>query len=377
MAIPNSFEFRLVGALINTLREWMLEDADDITNAIDAAQARRDEGIRRMATEFLERYPNPRDGADLLEESMRWSEHLEAQVRLDPSQLLAEMCRCAPEYGTELCRIMIAESERHISKCFHSLLHALRDVDPGQAAGVIRDALATDNHELLVSVAYMYRFCDRISSEDVTNITGLLGHSEPLVKTQAIHALQRLGREDPQAAVALARKVEIGSSKDMAEALFGIFDPQHGIAPTLLDEGDVRELMAKLEHVEAIDGIEVGQFLAQLSRTWPSLVVRMLLHRIANGQPHESGYEPFPVEGLHEGLDGLADSVQYDSLLRLIREAALKKREASIHSPLSKLFWQASRTRVDYALTVLSEWIDTKDADKLHALGELLRACPR
>jgi hypothetical protein len=244
--IPNEFEFRLVCALINSYEEFMLLDSEDIETAVELAQARREEHVRSLAAEFIERYPDPREGADVIDERMRWGMVLRAGLELDPAQLLTEMCRLTPEYGVALSRIAIVEPDRPIRKCLHSMILAMRELDRDQAVGLMDEALATDNKELLTTIAFAIRFCGRIWPEDIIIIRKLLDGSDPQVKGQAIHALRRIGQDDPSSAVALARSVEIGSSNLLAEALFGVFDVQHGVDPTLIEEAAASDLLDML-----------------------------------------------------------------------------------------------------------------------------------
>jgi len=375
-AIPDSFDLRLARALISDHDEWMLEDAGDVMEAYERGQRRREDTMRGVAAEFLARYDDADEGADALDERLHWGSFLQGRMDLVPAPLLIEMARQQPGYAAGLCEAILAEPGRALARHLPTLLSGVRATDPDRAADMVRRAMVGGQPGLARSIAWLYRYTDRLLPSDLPILTGLLDHPDAVAKRDAIAAVRKVDPGRPEQAVALARAVDIGESAEFAEALCEIFDRRHGIALSALSDDDAADLLSKLEPVRTIAGFQVGQFISGAAVYWPCRVVRMLLRRINRDDDSDPAYEAFPYEGLHDGFDAFAEGDAYHDVLHDIRDAALGYRPR-VDTPLARLYRQASRGYNEHGLRVLDEWIEAGDPDHLMAVGELLRAAPR
>jgi hypothetical protein len=88
-------------------------------------------------------------------------------------------------------------------------------------------------------------------------------------------------------------------------------------------------------------------------------------------------YEPLPHgKSFENSLNSLAKSEEYEDLLRTIRERTLKKQHHQ-RSCLARLFKEASRQFTNVSLTVLEEWINSGDKEKIQAVSFLLSKAPQ
>jgi hypothetical protein len=211
---------------------------------------------------------------------------------------------------------------------------------------------------------------------DIELLKKLLANPDREVKKLAIERLGILGRLQPQQAIAMALAMDIGNSTTQASELCKVFDTEFGVPPDALTDNELKTLLTKLEPVKSLE--DCGEFLAYASKRQPRSVVQMLLNRIERGReapdgyhPFVSSYEPLPSGGFHYELNGLADSEEYEDILRSIRDQTLEREWKTI-SWFSTLYDVVSLGFIPASLKVLNEWIDSGDAEKIKAASRLV-----
>jgi hypothetical protein len=157
-----------------------------------------------------------------------------------------------------------------------------------------------------------------------------------------------------------------------------VFDIEFGVSPDALTDNELKTLLSKLEPVRSLEDCSISEFLAYGSKRQPRSVVQMFLNRIERGReapddyhPFVSSYEPLPSGGFHYELNGLADSEEYEDILRGIRDQTLEWEWKTI-SWFSTLYDVVSLGFIPASLKVLNEWIDSGDAEKIKAASRLV-----
>jgi hypothetical protein len=377
-AIPDSFELRLTRLLTtNRAVPDLDEGEEDVTAAVQRSHQRLTESRKSGAQEYWELHPNPRECFHDLNQRLQTIEN--GGSKPHPENLLDALLESRPDRAEEFCEATLESPDCPLGICFGLFLAYTRRVAPEKAAALARRALETGHVLLARTVA---DFCNRgialsvdVDSEEVAILRALLCHTDICVRSICIGALRWLGRSHPEAAIALARLVDIGTSADLGDDLCAIFHSQYGILPDGLSDDDLSLLLQKLEPIDRLDH-HVHEFLGVAAARRPHQVVQVLLRRVERGDDdYQKSFEPLPYLGLHQRLSGLAESDEYEDILRSVRDRALEPRQRS-RFWLGKLFEEVSLGYAPASLPVLREWIDSGESDKIQAAGFLLQEAP-
>ncbi len=375
-SIPNSYNLRLIRVLKPSYEpDWLLENQEDIDNPAQRREQRRKEMESTVVEEFLQRHPEASEGVQNLNYWLQAIERSDTQA--NPWCFLRELSKVAPSYATEMCEAILETSDSLLAAHFAALLWGVRITDVNRASAIAHLAVDTGRPDLCRSIAKEYwAWMGNLQLADIELLKKLLANPDPEVKKLAIERLGILGRLQPQQAIAMALAMDIGNSTTQASELCKVFDTEFGVPPDALTDNELKTLLTKLEPVKSLE--DCGEFLAYASKRQPRSVVQMLLNRIERGReapdgyhPFVSSYEPLPSGGFHYELNGLADSEEYEDILRSIRDQTLEREWKTI-SWFSTLYDVVSLGFIPASLKVLNEWIDSGDAEKIKAASRLV-----
>ena len=240
---------------------------------------------------------------------------------------------------------------------------------------------------LCSSVAYGYaqqRWARAIHDDEVAVIETLLAHSDKEVKHQAVQTLGRFPDSLRGEAIRLALDFDINEDKDLADALCRAFNsnPQYGIPPAQLEEQDLKAILSKLIAVKKFtSGLHyVDQFLKYCSSLIPEAIVDFWLKRLdiaeKKSRTPSSDYQPIPHLFFLDGLKAISSNPNYLDELRRVRDRALHPTMTN-RFYLPRLFAQMSNDFSLPCLTVLDEWMESDNVDKIKGIALLLREAPR
>ncbi len=148
-----------------------------------------------------------------------------------------------------------------------------------------------------------------------------------------------------------------------------------GLDPAELQPAQVEAILTKLVAVTELAEHGVQPFLDRLSGLHPKLVADFLIKRIERHRELYSAdenteYEPFPFRRMH--LNGLRTTPEYEAVLRQLRDLVLKYSDELWTVPL---FWSVAT--IDHqTLSMLDEWIHTREPENLNGLLKLLTEAP-
>lgn len=380
VSIHESYELRLTRVLVDGFGlDWLLEeDGDEDSNKhYQRREERANKQRQAVAKAFLKKHPRPEDGFNDLNEQLGVIH--EAGVESNPSRFLYELSKTDPQYAATLCETIIQTPNCALALHLAQLLFGIRESDAQRATELCKNAVESDEVTVSRSVAHAYRAANwlaRPEPADSEILGKLLSHSDLGVKRAAIGSLSILGRSNPRQAVSLATTVDIGAEPVLAKELCSAFDAKYGIPMTEVRDEELVRLLAKLEATEEIDDYQISEFLATASDRVPVSVVELLLRRIDHAETAaDRAYTPLPHLHFHHSFHGLGESGQYESILRMIRDRALKKGwRTSVWVP--NLFKVASLDFAPKSLSVLDEWINSGDPERVEAASLLLTDAP-
>jgi len=377
--IKPTFEFRLVRCLLYSVN-FRMPDREDHPEGF-GAHAVESEALRRTtAQDFLERFPEPDEGAGQIESRLT---HLDEFGNVldhsspDPRAFLQFLTDEASEYGAGLIRHAIDNPDGYLANYVGDMLAILERSEAGKAFRLSQEAVQAHD-KLARSAAQSHEaWYESAKDEDVDMWGKLLRHSSRNVQLAALRSLKSLafdGEVDP--VLQHAPRTRVGEDTEVADKLFSLFDAGHGIDPESLSNEQIKALLEKLNFVSQLDKHWIRAFVDHASYRTSEAVFDLLIRRLEVAPNREVGYHtigPGRIEEFQspETLEGLRESDNYDDMLREVRSYLLN--EGVSASMASNLFLSLSNGLGENGLEVLTEWIGSGEEERINAVCRVLR----
>jgi hypothetical protein len=383
--IPDTYELRLTGSLAYTGElDWLINNKGKIDFiAFESNWSNWREGEKRVKAlhltvveEFLRRYPDADEEVQVLNRELRAIK--ESDVEPKAESFLASLREVVePSYVAEICESLVESPDSPLAAYLSLLLYKVRKFDVHPAITIAQRAVDTGSSILCGSLAEKYYdWADNLQSQDIKIINKLLAHNDVKVRKDAIASLGRMRYSQPKLVSRMALSVEIDSRTELASELYRFFDVNNDIKINTLSDQQLDILLTKLEHVEYITECYVSKFISDVSKRVPRAVVQLLLKRIEHyGKEGYINYYPLLDSRVEPKLKGLAESEEYEDILRDIRNQALT--QANKKFWLAKLFKEVSLDFTPTSLKVLDEWINSRELEKVQAASYLLCDVPQ
>ncbi|MGF2037349.1 MAG: caspase family protein [Nostoc sp. CmiVER01] len=361
-SIPKSFELKLTAALRHSYDwDWLCEQEKHSSINSDILNKRAEGICLHIAKELLQRYPDATEGMENI--SAKLEDLVGTGVSPFPYTFLGKLSQLNPSYTEKICEKLIANPDSPLTIYLYSLLFGVINTNYSQAIAIVQRGVDTDHPTLCQAIAGGY------FNIDITN--KLLNHSNLTVKQLTIGSLPTIYSVEPRLAIETALQADIDNSTELASRLCQVFD-KYAISPDVLKDEELIILLNKLEPVQNIEEYHISEFLAYASTRTPRSLINLLLRRIKRfEEAGEQNYQPLPYIAFHHGLDGLANSNEYEDILRDIRQEALIGTYYT-YFWIPKLFEEASLGFNSISLKVLEEWINSKDITKIKTVSLLL-----
>lgn len=373
-SIPDTYELRLNKVLCHKY-DWDWDE--DTENPHQKYKQLVEEMPQQVANEFLQRYPEAIEGVQILNQKLQ--EIQDTGFQSTPYYFMEAIANANVSYATSMCQLLIQQSDLLLTSHLTPLLSKIRLDHPDSAIELIKDALNINNPNLLAAVARIYLAQDwakEYRDEDVMFIKKLLNYPNLNIRSVAIKSLGRLGYYNPHLGVSLALSVNLGSSKELASELCQLFTFEPGINPNLLTDKHLEEFLSKFLVIKSIDDHWIERFLMYASKKVPDELLEFLLTRIEqNIQTSEIDYQPLPYGELKYTFQ-LDDNNKSKEIIRTMREMSLQKTH-TVRFWLPKLFRSVLSSATVLSLSILDEWIDSEEIEKVEAVSLLLSVIPQ
>ena len=374
--IPDTYELRLTKVLLQKY-DWWARDEKDTENANQRYTQFTDEMPRQVAQEFLHRFPNADDGVQTLNKKLEEIQDSGLQAR--PYDLLKAIAEANLSYATSTCQLLIQQPDLLLTSHLTPLLSKIRLDNPDYAIELIQEAIYRENTDLLSAVARIYLGRDwakQLCAQDLIFIEKLLNEPDLDIRCIAIMSLSELGYFHPQSALSLALSVNLESSEKLASELCQLFTSDPVINPDVLTDSHLEKLLSKLVSVKKIDDYWIESFLFYASKKVPDLVLKFLLNRIEKDTEDFAGeYQPLPCKALKYNFNLINDEKGRE-VLRAVRDFSLGKRY-SVRFLLAEIFGAVFSSVTVLSLSILGEWIDSGESEKVEIVSLLLREMPQ
>ena len=377
-------------AIINSIQEtFELQLAMVLLQKYDWTHSRYIEFFKEMpmvvANAFLQKYPNTIDGIQFLTKKLKEIQecNFPSFQLSDPDllgsvyYLLEAIADSNAKYAASMCEILIQQSDLHLllSSQITPLISKIKLDNPNLASALMQQALDKEDFHLSIAVSRTYfvrGWITQIRDEDLDFIKRLLNHINIKIRATAIIALRELSIAQPQTALNFALAVNLEDSPILARNLCQLFTIRDSINPNILTDDHLKILLSKIEYITNIDDHWIQEFLGYASKRVPNLVVQMFLNRIENctGDFNKEEYKPLPYEKLKYTFS-LSEDNNTKDIIRGIRDISLRKPQ-TVNYWLSKLFKVVLTSAPTLSLSVLNEWVYSKDSEKIKSVSLLL-----
>ena len=379
-SIPDSYELRLIKILGHADgRVWLLDNQDSDA-PFDHAQSdqRKQAELNVLIEEFVQAQPNPIEGLQYLYTKI---EEVHADgVRPEPLAVVMAISQRYPQYAAAMAEALIENPDSHLAPYIAWLLFGLRfaNID---ATLVLEQRIANRGNAVMAfSLTHAFRWNEwreTLQPADVEVLQSLIAYSDPSVSTQALSVMGYVGQILPDLVIPVVLSIDVEDISVRAEALCKVFHKDFGIHPDRLTNEQLELLLSKLESVKSVDGYHIRAVLSYVAARLPRRIVEFLMQRLKYEKAsYDASFESLPYAGLGNELAVLADSEQYIDLLRIVRDRALDETLGySLELPM--LYRDISLNYQAASLTVLNEWIDSGDYQKIILASTLLRQVPQ
>ena len=299
---------------------------------------------------------------------------------------------------------VISNKSSLLTLYFGSLLSGIREKEYDMAIELTQIAVDSCDPVLCRSISegYAHRgWAFRLKNEEIHIVKKLLGCVEADIRILAIESLERFPKTLENEAFELALNIEIGDDEKLADAYCSIFN-EHGISLEKLDAKKLEMIIKKLSKIKILDGhlYHLNVFLAHCSAKIPEELIDFFLERLDLYQNFKSNsnsrFQPLPYSGLYRKfksssnsrfqplpysgfsdneLKGVSLSPNYKKILRKVRDRSLNK-DLTDSFWLPMLYSYISENFSFTSLEVLSEWVNTKNEEKIKAVGLLVKDAP-
>jgi len=411
--IPHTFESRFILLITgqhsaDTFRPVWQPDESSVDDWLKAEEPKRPaidflryerkkEFAQQVAREWVERFPDAQQGFDALNlwvgdiENSGWWDRFWTRWNDFLLQLTADF----PNYARAWCGIALTQPESHAAGRCDDLLYGLRLQDQDDALRITQKFMANGHPNLTLRVASSYSFRGWPQSprpEEWQILRLLLDSDCPPVRHSAAGIVAAVASTDEAHALELILQTDLGDDSQLADELYAIFEQRRPFDFANLSPGQLKGLLDKLVMVRSITSYHLGRFLLRAALTDPIATAALLLQRVHRKHHLDTerlqssefdmssfwsstsnAYEVLPEAGFHdEELKKIGEHPEYETALRLIRDAALQP-EVVQEETLSQLFRDFSLNFGTASLEILNEWIDSGDCVRVPKAMVLLK----
>jgi len=371
-ATPETFELRIVRALTEPWgRHYFLE------HEMDEGQRLHNEAMRQAADDLAQA---KRDAGELVQYIQQQIDACRsAGVTVEPGRLLGLLGERHPLLGLA-AGWHIAEHPGHPLELFlGSFVLTLHKRDPDEALRLAEAFVGAQSGQGPAVVAWLYAYggwAETATSRDVDLLSRLVESVNENVRALVAHALDRLKELDPEAARTLALSIRVAGNAAIAEALADLLSPVDSPIFSTLSDDDLLHLLSEFDELDDLDGYQVGRLLRAAATRMPVPLLDMLIRRIdrLSERSRSSGYDPTPSETSESIWVDVSDE-QRTLLLRRLRDEYRGGGWPRV-ATFPYLYAEIGRASDD-AVSILDEWVDSGDDDRVRAAASLFGRAPQ
>ncbi len=342
---------------------------------------KNDDFINNFTKEFIAYYSNPQDSYKKICDLIEQFDLIEREA--NPGNFFYNLGKEDPDYSKTICEIIIIVSESPLAKFFSSFVSGIRGRNHEVAQHLIKEGLLSDNISIHRSLAFAFSIGWGQSgnlAEDLVTVKKLLLNSDTNVKRLALESLAEFDDKFNDRIKKIILKIEIENSLVYANALCKFFVIKRG-SSIVLTEKEATIIFSKFLQIASFDDLgyqnihNICQFFNETARNHSNILIEFFLIRINrainNNDDHltTARFDPIPEGYFSRCIDNFKESLDYQEILRKIRDEALDERKRYY---CRHLFCMISNGFSPEWIEVLLEWINSKNEKKIIVVGDLL-----
>jgi hypothetical protein len=371
--IAEDFDFRLYKALNGNLFDFL-----DPEIGYRGEQEKIGKELENIAGEFLVTVKSSQKVFDKLNKAL---EELNAYLcDPQPGAFLSTLVTKSPDLGIFLYEHILINPNCNIAFYSSALLWPVKKYPEHttELNKLIKEGIASNNETIILNIAHFYAwggFLKDFSEADFHNIKSMVSFGNKKVIAYILHAISNLGQINAKQAKELLFMIEFKG--DIAESICSCINEKHGIPFFSFDMQEVEIILKKLIPLHIFDSehYHIEKLLELVASKYPDLVIAFLIERLKYSQSTKregEEYIPFPYLGFDTRLFDITKLKDSKKYMRQIRDFAGIPGEKDTFW-LPKLFQVVSGHYSQDSIEVLSEWLKTKEMEKLIGISLLLR----
>jgi len=343
--------------------------------------------LGKFAQEVVAAYP---DGQELMQLLNRLIVHLEKNDPEGSSSHFVLMSKLIPA-SPSLARAIVEEAyadqtSAPISRYAGIAIGQLWNVDVAEGRTALQRYLDCNRGDLLRLVGHALQNIDIRSGKhgafEAAALERVLTADEPVVVLSGIHALRHFAPVDPDLAIWLGPKANIGDAARLADELCCLFTWPQMVPFDRLSVDDVKGMLGKLMAVPKLDGHWIETFLAEASAAFPKATAEFFIKRVDRAASnYDWDYRPCnhgPYGHVPLKFKGTAE---YGSLLA---DIMMWMKAATYTDPNKMLFEHRARELFDAifgsfdgdVLAYLDRWSQSANEQEFRLIGNILNQAP-
>lgn len=379
-AIPKTTDHELSRALADGWG-WSFERS--------ATNFRRDEATfiewrKQLAKKLIDEYKgNYAELVALLESRIATLDELEKPAGGDSGPFIFSLASESEDFAQTLGEFAIANPATPIAITVAVVINAQAALNYDKAIDLAVKALATKDLMLQRRVAHAIGWGLNnypVTAPEVSIIQSLVASDDVVTRQNIIRVIERFPEELKTQAIDLLLGMKFSDDKHVAGELLGQFGESHGsLSVEQLTPDHLKHIQEQLVQLDTIDGYEISEFIAELSKTQPDWVLELLFKRVDSKRNNEEtlGYHPIPFSwGNRNGLS-ISESPGYEKSLRRVRDWIIAEPDNWYrHHYGPEIFKAISAGYDEVTMRVISEWIVSTDAQQVQTAANLLSEFP-
>ncbi len=374
-ALPTTIEHQLALVLHDGWGQLMFEYIRDY----QAAEKRRQEWYEKVATELIKEHRSE-EIVDMIESQLK--AHLRAFGDFGtPSPFMWTLTKLAPEIGHIVCK-RIANDPASILNCILPvILTLMTEAEPQTAIEASRSILKAEDIAMTRAVAQAYgwnRGMRPLIEGEVELLYELATHKDIFVRNSVIRAAQFIAQDHSSIAAELLSLVRFEDSDAVAKELFSTFGVYGHLQWSALTSEQAGRVWGQLGHCPDIGNNETVEFLAEISKTDPDGVLRLLKQRVEYSETHPEAEKFRSVPYTWDHVLHIRDSASFVQFLREIRDWIAAKTTSWQRQKMGATIFRAAAGGFDDdVIVVLDEALLSGSEHQLKAVGSILHEAPR
>jgi transcriptional regulator with XRE-family HTH domain len=378
--LPKGLEFRILSTLIDgygiELRRIEAEDH----------LAKQEKRLDALIRDALAAYPNVNDLYELIVKQLKHLERNDPEKGASPFILCNKLVYADADFARLMVEDACSSAPSTLAKFVSAAAARLWQLNITEGREVIGRLFHSKKENLLAAIGDAYSRLDfsagRHGAEEMGILEALLASEKPMVTYAAISALRSVAQADAAAAMGLALQTNVGSSKNLADLLAGLFTWPNEIPFDRLTDDDIDVLLKKLMAVPELDGHWLETFLALASKAFPLRVANFFMRRVDHAaQTGKWDYRPCNHGPYGHVPLRFKETQEYGPLLaivvRWIKDAKYQGNNKIVFDYRSReLFETLFGSYDDEVIQHLDSWSAAANKNEMRLIANVLEEAP-